>query len=165
MQASSAVSSGALRNVVRPAEPAAFSSHSVVTADRLVGVSTTHAGIRAAISQMRCPHSGSTTSATTSSILAMSLRAFGLAVRRHAPAQVGRTPRISCEAVPASVPAARAQGGTLSCRSGAALSFVSCIRLFGSHTAPPKSGNTSSAARATPTAERARRTTTAPRIR
>ena len=46
-------------------------------------------------------------------------------------AQVSRTPRISCEAVPPSVSPAGAQGGTLSCRSGAALSFVSCIRLFG----------------------------------
>jgi hypothetical protein len=43
---------------------------------------------------------------------------------------VGRTPRISCEAVPAPVLAARAQGGTLACRAGAALSFVSCIRLL-----------------------------------
>jgi hypothetical protein len=44
---------------------------------------------------------------------------------------VCRTLRISCEAVPPSVLPAGAQGGTLSCRSGAALSFVSCIRLFG----------------------------------
>jgi hypothetical protein len=40
------------------------------------------------------------------------------------------TPRISCEAVPPSILPAGAQGGTLSCRTGAALSFVSCIRLF-----------------------------------
>jgi hypothetical protein len=33
--------------------------------------------------------------------------------------------------VPPSIPPAGAQGGTLSCRSGAALSFVSCIRLLG----------------------------------
>jgi hypothetical protein len=33
--------------------------------------------------------------------------------------------------VPPSNWPAGAQGGTLSCRSGAALSFVSCIRLFG----------------------------------
>jgi hypothetical protein len=39
--------------------------------------------------------------------------------------------------VPASVLAARARGGTLSCRSGAATSFVSCIRLFDGFTAPP----------------------------
>ena len=37
---------------------------------------------------------------------------------------------ISCEAVPPSVSPAVAQGGTLSRRSGAALSFVSCIALF-----------------------------------
>jgi hypothetical protein len=41
------------------------------------------------------------------------------------------TLRISCEAVPPSIPPAGAQGGTLSCRTGAALSFVSCIRLLG----------------------------------
>ena len=34
--------------------------------------------------------------------------------------------------MPASVPAARAQGGTSARRTGAALSFVSCIALFGS---------------------------------
>ncbi len=43
---------------------------------------------------------------------------------------VRRTPRISCEAAPAPMLAARAQGGTWSCRSRAALSFVYCIRLF-----------------------------------
>jgi hypothetical protein len=32
--------------------------------------------------------------------------------------------------VPPSISPAGAQGGTLTCRSGAALSFVSCIRLF-----------------------------------
>ena len=49
---------------------------------------------------------------------------------------VCRTPRISCEAVPPSVPPAGAQGGTSACRTGAALSFVSCIRLFGGASAP-----------------------------
>jgi hypothetical protein len=44
---------------------------------------------------------------------------------------VSRTPRISCEAVPPSILPAGAQGGTSACRTGAALSFVSCIRLFG----------------------------------
>ena len=44
---------------------------------------------------------------------------------------VCRTLRISCEAVPPSVPPAGAQGGTSACSTGAALSFVSCIRLFG----------------------------------
>jgi len=43
---------------------------------------------------------------------------------------VRRTRRISCEAVPPSVLPAGAQGGTSARRSGAALSFVSCIRLF-----------------------------------
>jgi hypothetical protein len=52
------------------------------------------------------------------------------------PCLVRRTPRISCEAVPPSVSPAGAQGGTLSCRSGAALSFVSCIRLFGRLSTP-----------------------------
>ena len=42
----------------------------------------------------------------------------------------GLTLRISCEAVPPSIPPAGAQGGTSACRTGAALSFVSCIRLF-----------------------------------
>src|SRR5512143_861334 len=41
------------------------------------------------------------------------------------------TLRISCEAVPPSIPPAGAQGGTSACHTGAALSFVSCIRLFG----------------------------------
>jgi hypothetical protein len=40
------------------------------------------------------------------------------------------TLRISCEAVPPSVWPAGAQGGTSACTTGAALSFVSCIRLF-----------------------------------
>jgi hypothetical protein len=44
---------------------------------------------------------------------------------------VCRTLRISCEAVPPSIWPAGAQGGTSACRTGAALSFVSCIRLFG----------------------------------
>jgi hypothetical protein len=47
------------------------------------------------------------------------------------PLVVGRTLRISCEAVPPSVQPAGAQGGTSARRTGAALSFVSCIRLFG----------------------------------
>jgi hypothetical protein len=45
--------------------------------------------------------------------------------------QVRRTLRISCEAVPPSVQPAGAQGGTSARSTGAALSFVSCIRLFG----------------------------------
>jgi hypothetical protein len=40
------------------------------------------------------------------------------------------TLRISCEAVPPSIRPAGAQGGTSTCSTGAALSFVSCIRLF-----------------------------------
>jgi hypothetical protein len=44
---------------------------------------------------------------------------------------VCRTLAISCEAVTPPVSPAGAQGGTLPCRSGAALSFVSCIRLLG----------------------------------
>ena len=40
------------------------------------------------------------------------------------------TLRISCEAVPPSVWPAGAQGGTSACNTGAALSFVSCIRLL-----------------------------------
>ena len=44
---------------------------------------------------------------------------------------VCRTLRISCEAVPPSISPAGAQGGTSACSTGAALSFVSCIRLFG----------------------------------
>jgi hypothetical protein len=46
-------------------------------------------------------------------------------------AEVHRTLRISCEAVPPSASPAGAQGGTSACHTGAALSFVSCIRLFG----------------------------------
>ncbi len=46
-------------------------------------------------------------------------------------ARVHRTPGISCEAVPAPTLAARAQGGTSACRTGAALSFVSFIPLLG----------------------------------
>ena len=45
--------------------------------------------------------------------------------------QVGRTLRISCEAVPPSIRPAGAQGGTSARSTGAALSFVSCIRLLG----------------------------------
>ena len=41
-----------------------------------------------------------------------------------------RTLRISCEAVPPTDWPAGAQGGTSACRTGAALSFVRCIRLF-----------------------------------
>jgi len=48
----------------------------------------------------------------------------------NAPDKVRRTLRISCEAVPPSVWPAGAQGGTSACHTGAALSFVSCIRLF-----------------------------------
>jgi hypothetical protein len=40
------------------------------------------------------------------------------------------TLRISCEAVPPSIWPAGAQGGTSACSTGAALSFVSCIRLI-----------------------------------
>jgi hypothetical protein len=46
-------------------------------------------------------------------------------------ATVRPTLRISCEAVPPSIPPAGAQGGTSACSTGAALSFVSCIRLLG----------------------------------
>jgi hypothetical protein len=53
------------------------------------------------------------------------------ATQRSPAHQVRPTRRISCEAVPPSVPAAGAQGGTSARRTGAALSFVSCIRLFG----------------------------------
>jgi hypothetical protein len=48
------------------------------------------------------------------------------------------TLRISCEAVRPSVPAAGAHGGTSACSTGAAVSFVSCIRLLG---CPPFSGS------------------------
>jgi hypothetical protein len=51
-------------------------------------------------------------------------------------AAVGRTLRISCEAVPPPIQPAGAQGGTSACRTGAALSFVSCIRLFDGLVAP-----------------------------
>jgi hypothetical protein len=47
------------------------------------------------------------------------------------PHRVGRTLRISCEAVPPSIWRAGAQGGTSACHTGVALSFVSCIRLLG----------------------------------
>jgi len=46
------------------------------------------------------------------------------------PLHVSPTPGISCEAVPASDPAARARGGTSVRRTGAATSFVSFIPLF-----------------------------------
>jgi hypothetical protein len=55
-----------------------------------------------------------------------------------APSIVGRTLRISCEAVPPSVWPAGAQGGTSARHSGAALSLVSCIRLFGGPYGFPK---------------------------
>ena len=42
-----------------------------------------------------------------------------------------RTLAISYEAVPPSILPAGAQGGTSARRTGAALTFVSCIRLFG----------------------------------
>ena len=55
----------------------------------------------------------------------------------HAPLPYVRpTPRISCEAVPPPVWPAGAQGGTSACHTGAALSFVSCIRLFGGSPLP-----------------------------
>jgi hypothetical protein len=59
---------------------------------------------------------------------------------RHplSPLQVRRTPRISCEAVPPSVLPAGAQGGTSVRSTGAALSFVSCIRLFGGSVIPAR---------------------------
>jgi hypothetical protein len=44
--------------------------------------------------------------------------------------------RISCEAVPPSNSPAGAQGGTSARSTGAALGFVSCIRLFGRSRAP-----------------------------
>jgi hypothetical protein len=50
--------------------------------------------------------------------------------------QVRRTLRISCEAVPPSISPAGAQGGTSGCHTGAALSFVSCIRLLGGPVRP-----------------------------
>ena len=62
-------------------------------------------------------------------------------VRRHRPAptplRVCPTLGISCEAVPPSIWPAGAQGGTSACRTGAALSFVGCIRLLdGARPAP-----------------------------
>ncbi len=59
-------------------------------------------------------------------------RAFSFPARR----EVRRTPGISCEAVPAFTLAARAQDGTLWARSGAVLSFVSFIPLFGGPACP-----------------------------
>ena len=58
------------------------------------------------------------------------------AFRRSRTTRVGRTPRISCEAVPASILPARARGGTsvrtvVGNQPGAAESFVSFIRLLG----------------------------------
>jgi hypothetical protein len=50
---------------------------------------------------------------------------------------VCRTPRISCEAVPPSIWPAGAQGGTSARSTGAALSFVSCIRLLGGRGSSP----------------------------
>ncbi len=49
----------------------------------------------------------------------------------HSPPLVGRTPGISCEAVRAAAKRRNAQGGTSARRTGAALSFVSFIPLFG----------------------------------
>ena len=49
----------------------------------------------------------------------------------HSSYAVRRTLAISCEAVPPSILPAGAQGGTSACHTGAALSFVSCIALFG----------------------------------
>src|SRR5512134_2429388 len=57
---------------------------------------------------------------------------YSIARTHHFPLRVCRTLRISCEAVPPSVSPAGAQGGTSACSTGAALSFVSCIRLLGS---------------------------------
>ena len=51
--------------------------------------------------------------------------------RDNSMVHVRPTLRISCEAVPPSVLPAGAQGGTSACSTGAALSYVSCIRLFG----------------------------------
>jgi len=53
---------------------------------------------------------------------------FGRVTSLSAPSR--RT--ISCEAVPPSIWPPGAQGGTSACRTGAALSFVSCIALFDS---------------------------------
>ena len=47
------------------------------------------------------------------------------------PTEVHRTLRISCEAVPRPSSRRGPQGGTSACSTGAALSFVSCIALFG----------------------------------
>jgi hypothetical protein len=57
-------------------------------------------------------------------------RPCGLSVPSALHPHVCRTLRISCEAVPPSVQPTGAQGGTSACHTGAALSFVSCIRLF-----------------------------------
>ena len=59
-------------------------------------------------------------------------RASRLSVVPRSLQHVRLTLRISCEAVPPSILPAGAQGGTSARRSGAALSFVSCIRLLGS---------------------------------
>ena len=59
---------------------------------------------------------------------------LGPSARLHVclpPPRVRLTPRISCEAVPPPIRPAGAQGGTSARSSGAALSFVSCIRLLG----------------------------------
>jgi hypothetical protein len=61
------------------------------------------------------------------------------AVTPHAHSRVRRTLRISCEAVPPSIGPAGAQGGTSACHTGAALSFVSCIRLFCGTALPTRS--------------------------
>ena len=58
------------------------------------------------------------------------------------PAHVRRTPRISCEAVPASVLAGAGMSRHLSPRNGAGESFVSFIRLFG-RPVIPRSGSLS----------------------
>src|SRR5512139_4159097 len=83
--------------------------------------------VRRRVARSRSPHKSKRQPRRTGGLPSLSrschLRAVHLDRRR--------TPRISCEAVPPSILPAGAQGGTLSCRSGAALSFVSCIRLFG----------------------------------
>ena len=60
---------------------------------------------------------------------------------RAASPQVGRTPGISCEAVPASKVDRRGHEAALLPRNGAAESFVSFIPLFGSTPATPASGH------------------------
>ena len=52
---------------------------------------------------------------------------------------VGRTPRISCEAVPASILAGAGMSRHLRPRNGAGESFVSFIRLFGGTSTPTSS--------------------------